>query len=395
MSSLTERNEKIRLERAKRRHKVTMAFTVTVCTLAAIAIFVYIVNSFINKEYNDYEVLLSNPRQDSNSVRYMSYNQMLLKYSHDGASGINSKGSILWNGSYDMNNPQASACENYVVIGDIGGKELYVYNGTNSGILIEELLPIVQVDVSRQGIVAVVVEDRDSNEIHIYDSNDSGEVLFRIPTNVSEDGYPVDISLSPDGKKLVTSYMAINNGTMESRVTFYNFGEVGKDKENRIVGSEVGDALYPKVKFVSQDMVCLYGENGFKIFSIPELSDEVFAEVFTHPIKSIMYNSKYTGFVLEAYDQEDKYQLLVYDMAGRKILDRKINYEYDQVYFTENEIVFLANLSCTMMRFNGDIKWDYSFDKKMNWIFPTPEKDHYIFIDDMNIEQVKLTEAEE
>ena len=50
-----------------------------------------------------------------------------------------------------------------------------------------------------------------------------------------EIGYPLDISLSPDGTMLTGSYMYIEDGTLRSRVAFYNFSEVGKNALNRFV----------------------------------------------------------------------------------------------------------------------------------------------------------------
>ncbi len=387
MESLLQRDQSKRVQREKRKHKVTLAFTVTLCTIAAIALFAYIVNSIINKEYHSYKVMTSNERQDSNSVQYKSYQGMILKYSHDGASGITPEGEILWNGSYEMNNPVAGACGEYVIIGDVGGKEAYVYNGSNSGTLIEETLPITQVEIAKQGVAALVVEDTDSNEIHIYNPFDSSNsLLFTIPTNVKEDGYPVDISLSEDGKKLVTSFLGVNNGTMQNKVTFYNLGDVGKTKSNFIVGGvDMGQELCPNVEFVNNETVCIYGEKGFLLYSMQELPDKIYNETFDNSIKSVMSNDKYIGFIL------DNNTLLIYDLSGKKVLEEEIDYEYDEVYFSDRDIIFTSDLSCRIMRFNGEVKWDYTFNKNIAYLLPTEEKNQYVIIDDVNIEQVKLS----
>ncbi|MFA9465153.1 MAG: DUF5711 family protein [Velocimicrobium sp.] len=391
MESLSQRNHSKRVNREKRKHKVTMAFTVTLCTIAAIALFAYIINGFINKVYYSYKVLASYERQDSNSVQYKVYQGKILKYSRDGASGITLNDGILWNGSYEMNNPVAKTCGDYVVIGDVGGKEAYVYNGTDSGTPIEETLPIIQVDVAKQGVIAVALEDTESNEIHIYNPYDSGNtLLFKIPTNVGEDGYPVDISLSEDGQKLVTSYLGINNGVMQNKVTFYNFGEVGETKTNFIVGGlDMGQELCPDVEFVNNDTICLYGEQGFMLYSMQEIPDQVCKIAFDNTIKNAMSNRKYIGFVL------DDNTLVVYDLTGKKVLEQNIDYEYDEVYFSENEIIFTSDLSCRLMRFNGEVKWDYTFNKNIAYLLPAKEKNQYIIIDDVNIEKVKLSEEKE
>ncbi len=403
MESLSERNDSKQYEREKKRHKRTMVFTVVICTIAAIVLFVYILNSMINKYYTEFEVLAATPRQDSNSVQYKEYTKGVLKFSRDGAAGIDAEGNILWNGSYDMNNPQADICGNYVVIGDIGGKEWYIYNGSDSGIKFEETLSIVQVQVGQQGVVAVVLEDKDSNEIHIYNPyGDTQTLLAEIPTNVSEDGYPMDISISDDGKKLVTTYFCVNEGIGESRVSFYNFDEVGKDKVNRIVGGiEFGETLVHNVEFVNNNTVCILTENGFALYSMEELPKEIVTETFEKEIKSAVVGAGGVGFVLESYEelieteeeQKNQKEFVLYDLDGKKVLTKQIDYEYENVFMVGEEVVFLSDLEGIILRNTGSEKFHYTFFKRMDYIFGTNEKNTYIFVDEANIEKVKLIGA--
>lgn len=392
MESLSEREQEKRVERTKRKHKITMICTVTICTIAAVLLFVYIINSFINHRYSGYKEISSVKREDSNSVQYKSYNGKILKFSRDGASGIGNDGKAIWNGSYEMNNPSADICNDYVVIGDIGGKEAYVYNGSDSGVEITEVLPITQVKIAGQGVTAVSVENGNSDEIHIYNPYASeNPLLVKIPTNVSEDGYPIDFDISFDGKKLVTSYIHVKNGISANKVTFYNFDDVGKDKVNYIVGSvNMEQEICPKIEFINNETVCLYGENSFALYSMQELPEKICREDFKQDVKSIMHNKKYLGFVLENGDKEAKYRLLVYDLSGKKVSDLLLDYDYNEILFSEHEIILYSDRSVRMLRFNGQIKFDYSFDKKIDYIFPTSNKKNYLFIDENKIELIKL-----
>ena len=68
-----------------------------------------------------------------------------------------------------------------------------------------------------------------------------------------EIGYPLDISLSPDGTMLTGSYMYIEDGTLRSRVAFYNFSEVGKNALNRFVGGFhdiYKESIVPRVQYL-------------------------------------------------------------------------------------------------------------------------------------------------
>lgn len=119
--------------------------------------------------------------------------------------GIGSDGTALWNGSYEMANPMVDVCGTYVAVADQGGKEVYVYNGSDDGTVLEMPLPVTMIKVASQGVVAVVLEDSGSNVVSLYNPYSSDEkLLVEVPSNVSEDGYPIDIALSADAKSLVT-----------------------------------------------------------------------------------------------------------------------------------------------------------------------------------------------
>lgn len=396
MESLVERNDNKRYEKEKKRHKKVMIITIGSCVIAAICLFAFIFNHFVNKYYTGYDIVKSSARQDSNSVIYEKYKDGLLKYSHDGASAMDAEGIKLWNGSYDMNNPSADICGDYVVIGDIGGKEWYVYNGSDSGIKFEETLPIAQVRVAKQGVVAVLLEDKDSNEIHLYNPYDSSQMLIaKIPTNLSEDGYPLDIDLSSDGKKIVTSFMGISKGEAQCKVSFYNFDDVGKDKMNRIVGGvDFGKDMIHKVEFVNDDTICMLGENSFTVYSMSELPEEKFKQTFKgDPIKSLLMNEKYIGCIFDSRDNSKESQMVLYNLDGKKILEQKIAYEYDQVKLDGEEIIFTADMACVILRINGTEKFNTNFNKNVEYIFSISGKENYIIIDESKINKVKLSGA--
>ena len=392
--SLSERSDVKLYEREQGRHKKRIIFAIAMCIVAAIALFVGILNVVVNKYYTEFEVLAATPRKDSNSVQYKEYAEGVLKFSRDGAAGIDAKGNILWNGSYDMNNPQVDVCGKYVVIGDVGGKEWYIYNGKDSGTRFEETLSVVQVQVSQQGIVAVMLEDKDSNEVHIYNPyGDTQKLLAEIPTNVKEDGYPLDISISDDGKKLVTAYFFVNEGVGESHVSFYNFDEVGEDKVNRIVGGvDYGETLVHNVEFIDNNTVCILKEDGFALYSMEELPEEIVTETIEAKIQSAVLGSSGIGFVLDS-EEEGWQEFVLYTLAGKKMLSKKIDYEYETVSMIGDEIVFLSDLEGIILRSTGSEKFHYRFFKRMEYIFGTKEKNTYIFVDEANIEKVKLIGA--
>lgn len=389
MDSLTGRNDEKRLERETKRHKQAVVFTGVFAIFATVVFIAYLINSLINREYTSYELLDFWPRLDSSSVTYLSYNNnTILKYTSDGASAMDTEGNILWNGSYEFNNPKADTCGQYVVIADIGGKEAYVFNGSDSGTKITTLLPILEAEVAKQGVVALVLEDSESNEIQIYNPYDTSDsLLVKIPTNIGSDGYPVDISLSDDGKKLVTSYVAIESGALKNKITFYNFDDIGKDKVNSIVGAvDCGDNIAAQVVFLDNDTVCLMQEKSFVLYEMSEIPEEITTLETTEDVTGVLYNQNTLGYI--AADT-----LYLYSLRGKKKLETAIDWEYDEVELVNEDIIFRTQLSCRVLQTGGSTKMNMSFDKAILYMFPTAKKNRYIFIDENNIEKVKLLEG--
>lgn len=375
-------------------HKKHVTIIAFVCVFAIAVICVFMISAYKNRVFNSYRVLSEIKRKDSNTVKYMKFKSGLLKYSRDGASGMDSDGTVLFNGSYELHNPSADVCGDYAAIADIGGKEIYVYNGNDSGTRVEVTLPIMQVHVANQGMIAVLLEDKESNVIQLIDpySKTDGMIVNK-RTVVQKNGFPIDIDISEDGKKMVTSYMSVQNGIIQSKVTFYNFGEVGKNKVGGIVGmQDFGDEVIGKVEFVNNDTVCVFGEKSYSIFRMKQESEQIEKKELGKEIKSIFSSEEYIGFVLKNSDGDKKYQVVVYQLDGSNVLDYNVDYKYDTVELYNDEIIFVSGLECNILKINGVEKLHCIFDQNVSYVIPQSSYNKYFLINDKTIDIIKLTE---
>lgn len=378
-----------RRERRARRFRFILIFMIGTI-VAFISIFSYY--QYINGIYRDYVILKEYEKTDASLVEYRIYQNHILKCSKDGTSVLDSDGISIWNGSYNMNNPTIHICGEYAAVADIGGEEIYVFNGKDSGTEIKVLNNIIQIDVGMQGIIAVAMENGDSNLINIYDPYQSGDMLrVEIPTSVNEDGFPVDIALSPDGQKLVTGFVNLSDGVLENKVTFYNFDEVGQNDINRQTGMiNLEDVLVSKIEFLDNDTICIYTENGFLLYSMRQRQEEIANITFEETIKSVMSTENYIGIVLEEYSGADKYRLVVYNTKGKKILDQELDFDYDIVQMTNTDIIFNSDLDCTIIRLNGKEKFKKNFDQPIQAILPCDGNRKYYLINDYSIQEIQL-----
>lgn len=355
---------------------------------AGLGIFSYF---YGNRCYQHYEVQSKVDRSDSNNVNYMYYKGNILKYSRSGISEIDNTGKSLWNGGYEMKQPQVDVCGDYVVVADVTGKHFYVYNGEDEGTSMETSLPIVRAKVARQGVVAVLLQDKDSNVLDIYNPYSNAEnLLVEIPTNVAEEGYPLDFDISPDGKSVVTSYLIVKGSNIETKVSFYNFTEVGQDKNTLVGGKSFGEKMIARIEFIEDDEVAVFHEKGFSVFGQMKQPESLVEKTFKEEIKSVAFQNGYLAVVLEKDGKIENQKLILYEEKGREKMQRNIPYEYANMEIHGEEIIFTGNRSCNILRFNGHDKFDYKFEQEIDALYPTSDGEVYTLIDTSTIQKIKL-----
>lgn len=393
MSTLDERSKEARLEKQRKRRRIIIIIVVVAAVAALVMTGWYVMEAVRMKTYTGYRILRQYERQDSNTARYIYYDGDLLKYSNDGASALGEDGNALWNGSYDIKEPLVDVCGRYVAIADMGGKEIYVFNGRDTGTSVTVPYPIADLKIAGQGVVAAILEDETSNVIQLYNPySQSDKLLAEIPTNISSDGYPLDIALSPDGQSLITTYLSTGGGGVQSNVCFYNFSEVGQEKNRMVGGIPYKDSLVGDIEFCGSDTVCIWLENGFSIYSNMKQPKLVYEEMFDEEIISVVNSDDYIGVVFGGTGKDGSHNFKLYDIKGNKVLDTDISYEYNKLSIINRDIIFYNDMSCEIMRTDGSEKFSYAFNSGIDYFIKADGESSFYIIDAVNIYKVKLTE---
>lgn len=386
-----EKRELRSYELRKKKHKQQMTLIVAIGLTIAVILGTFLIKQILDKNYTAYEVVNTTKREDSSSAKYKSYKNGVVRYSRDGIMAMDSAGKMLWNGTFEMKNPIVDICEDYVVIADRGSKLLQIYSGKGQPQNIPVLNNIIEVKIANQGVVAVLMEGNGSNIIEMY--SEEGKWLAELRTTNVKNGFPVDMDISEDGRTLVTSYMFLNNGIVQNKVTFYFFGPVGKTYEDQVVGTyDYGQTIIPKVEFVTNDTAVAFGDRKISVYTFNNVPKLLYEKEFESEIRSIIYNEKYIGVVLSNNEGEDKNQFIIYDLKGNVVLDQKNNYDYKTISLSGEDIIMYTETGCIILTVNGREKFNYTFDKNIYYVLPVNNSDRYILIDDVNMEEVKLTE---
>lgn len=377
-------------DRKKRYRKNRVIIFALLLFLMVIIGAIYLIRLF-NRSYQNYEVVDRVSNTEENLGGYLEYKGAVVRYSRDGAVAVDNKGNLLWNGSYEMADPIADTCKDYVVIADRGGKQVQIFNREGLAGNLTMNHPIVKAEVAQQGVVAVLMIEDDISYVELY-SKEGGDPLGEKVTNMVKDGYPMDISLSNDGEKVAATYLNISRGEIINNILFLNYGEVGKNFTDRHAGALIYEnAIVPRITFLDNDTVCAFKEDGLLIFTMEEIAELAKEETIEGKIKSVLHNEKYTGIVLEETG-ENQSKLLLYDLKGNKVLDKELDFEYKSIYLSGDEIIMYDDLSCVIYKADGKEKFRYTFNSNISALYPINNLDRYFMVNPQEIQEIRLVE---
>lgn len=376
-------------ERKKRYRRNRVIIFASLLVLIVIIGAIYLIRLF-NRNYQDYEVMDRVANTEENLGGYLEYKGAVVRYSRDGALAVDNKGNLLWNGSYEMAEPIADTCGDYVVVADRGGKQVQIFNKKGLAGSLTMNYPIVKAEIANQGVVAVLMIDGDTSYVEVRSKE--GDLLGEKITNMIKYGYPMDISLSEDGEKVAATYLSINKGEITNNILFLNYGEVGKNFTDRTAGALIyNTAIVPRITFLDNDTVCAFKEDGLLIFTMEEIAEPAKEETIEGIIKSVLHNEKYTGLVLES-DRDSESTLLLYDLKGNKVLDMKLDFKYDSIYLSGDEIILYDDLTCVIYKADGKEKFRYTFNTNISALYPINHLDRYFMVNSQEIMEIQLVE---
>ena len=383
-SDVEEMHEKIRIHR----RKILKWTCIIVVLLLVLLIAGYLY--FQAKTYSKYEVVSSVEREDSVGTQFVSFAGNILKYGKDGALCIDESGQLIWNQTYEMQEPMVDICEGYATISEKKGNQIYIMDTKGKCGEIETTMPIQRVQVANQGTVAILMEQEGTGYLQIYDKE--GNFLAEGEVHTENSGYPLDITLSNDGRKMAVSLLDINAGNVKNTITFYNFGSVGQNEIDNIVGTySYADMIFPRIEFLTNDVMAAFGDEKAIIFEgtqKPQVKKEISLE---QEVRSIFYNEAYLGFVFNNDNAKQPYKMSVYNLRGTEEMSQNFAMDYSEIGFLENDEICIRNeLECSIYNLRGTRRFHYNFENNIQKVFSTGSSVEYIFMMDGETQKVRL-----
>lgn len=371
------------------RYKLKNIYRVLLVTAAFLAIIALVMVQYKRHIYSSYDIVSTIALEGSAGAENRRIQNSILTYSKDGAHCTNRKGEVTWNQTYEIQNIKLAICRNVVAIGNYNGREIYVQDTEKQLGTITTNLPIHDIAVSATGNVTAVLYDSKVTKIDTYDV--TGKKLFSGEANMKETGYPVSVSLSPNGVLLAVSYIYLDAGTLTTNLCFYNLDAVGDSKQDQTVGIYFyPDVLIPEVHFMDDETAFAVGDDRLVIFKGGQTPVNTGTYMFDKEVRSVFYNEKYVGLVFSADDMEHNYMMHVYNTDGKKVDTYYFNLDYQDIFFEEEGFVVYNDSECLIMTYGGVEKFNGYFSKTVDLLFPANGAYKYVMVTENSIDTIQL-----
>ena len=359
-----------------------------VCLLVAAAVIGYVMYEK-TKVYSGLEVSESVALTKSSQAKLAGFAGTVMTYSKDGAGAVDSKGNMLWNITYDMQNPMMARNGNTVAFADYGGSRIYVQTASGDSFEVSTDMPIRKIATSDNNVVAAVLEDTDVTWIYLYGSN--GQIIAQFRTTMEKSGYPVDLCISPSGEVVGVSYYYLDIGDIKSSVAFYNFGEVGQNSiDNYVSGYNYKDSLVPLISFLTDDYAFAISGDRLSIYEGAHKPVSLTDNLISDDVLSVFYDDENIGIVLDNSSNGDKYRLEVYSKTGELILKKTFAFDYSDVIFSGDYVVIYGNRDIYVCDTSGTTKLETEYDSQVRLMVPTASPTKYILVTDSSIDTVTM-----
>lgn len=380
------------MKRKIREHRLKILRNVGLGILAAALMIAGVYVYLSNKEYKSFMVLDEAERETSISgAEYKGFAGNILQISNDGTSYMDASDHLIWNQAYEFQNPIVDTCQEYAVLAEADGTQIYIMDTKGQKGHVKTNYPIKRVEVAEQGTIAVLMEANGVNYLQLYDRK--GKKLAEGELYIENSGSVMDLALAEDAKKLGISLLDVNGGNVKTTIAFYNFDSVGQSEIDNMVASYTYDNMVvPEIRFVDNNNMVAFGDNQILVYSGTQRPEEASKIVLKKEVKSIFYANDHIGLIYAGDTVKKTDHILnVYNLNGKEMMSQKFSLDYTNAEFLDNGEICITNATqCVIYNLRGVKRFEYTFSDHLYGIISVSKWADYIFVRDEKIQKVRL-----
>lgn len=369
------------------RHKLGTIIKILVGAAIVIAIVAVIVTQYKNQLYTNLVVSAKGEKVNFAENSYLGNNGSIITYSKDGISCADGSGKVLWNMTYEMQNPIVHQAKGVVAVCDYNGHIIYVINENGKESEIDTNLPIRDFAVSAEERVAAIIEDAGNSWVNLYDVN--GNQLVEIKATMSKTGYPLAVTLS--GEVMGVSYFYVDGENMRNSVTFYNFGGIGENTSDHIVSSyDYVDAIIPVLGFLDPENVFAVADNRLMFYNGAKKPVSSSDTILSENIIGAYYGDKNIALIFYDTTGEHKYRLDLYESTGKLDMSYQFDMDFKNIIVQDGQLMIYNERQCIVLNSEGVEKFVGTFEDDVIYVSSTESKKKYIAVTENAIETLSF-----
>ncbi len=333
--------------------------------------------------YSTYKVIEEYNREYDQEAKFYRFKEGIIKCSTGKVEYLNHNIEPIWSDNINLPNPMVEWVGDYAAIASRTNGEVLLVDRSGRQGYINVGYPIEKVDVSKQGIVAVIARNKEVPQVMCFDKE--GTLLVELSATLSENGYPINTGISTDGKALIVSYLIIDESGMHSRVVYYDLNQKGKVVAEKVFSSEI----VSEIEYMNSDYSYIIGMSGCSIYNYEETPKEVENYKFTSKILSIVSNNEYVAILLDGQKQSGT-EILIYNKIGKEVSRINSKQIFDNALIANGEIVLWKGGVCEIYTLGGQKRLAVKNKDEIRNVFPMRTPNRYIVVSDKKIRKVQL-----
>ncbi len=284
---------------------------------------------------------------------------------------VDSSGNEKWAYSTMYNNPKTDFRGEYLAVWsdkstsniDVFNKKGYCYTVTNTN-------KVLDVDINKNGYLAVLVKNTASNGYIVNVYNDKGEhIVSRICD--TENTFPTSVSIKDDNRIVALSELDTNYLLPRSYITFSYINQ-NDNKNNEIIfsGLTYKDELIAEVSFSKNYLIAYSKEHIYIIMVANDEVKEVSSISVNNEINfAQIIDDKYIAISLGSplnSQATDSNVVEFYNFNGSLVSSTAIESKITIMTPAKNSVIIVSNRKTMKVNSNGDVDFIYLHGKDFN-----------------------------
>lgn len=376
-------------ERMKNYKRQSIVRTTVIAAAAVMVLFgvKYVVDHW---KYENYKIITEVHQKESTTVKYTEMANNILKYGGDEVSLLNRQNTVMWNSPQTMDNPEVDICKEYCVVYDKKGTRMSIFNQNGKVGEIQTKLPVMKAKIASQGVVAAVLEEKDTTWINLYDAQ--GNEIATMKTRIDSPGFPVDLELSDDGLLLAVAYVKVEDYKPSSYVAFYNFGSTGKNQMDNLVSAySYSGVIIPDIEYLENSHFAAVADNGFIVYKGKQIPEEKYKMTTEEEIMSVFFEENSIGMIFKNDKGNIPYKMNLYKYNGKLKWSVGVDISYDAVMVSDGRILLYNKNEFSVYTLKGACRYYGAVQEgNLRGMFKVAGNRYLMIMDEGN-QTIKLT----